>query len=497
MGAGDGVVRRGYLGLGSNIGDTRAHLRPAVSALVAEGVTVLASSSTYQTEPVGLILDQADFLNACLSVETSLGPEELLSACKAAERTVGRAAGGPRHGPRVIDVDLLLLGDLVYSSDRLTLPHAEVSSRRFVLVPLLELAPELALPSGEPLADEARRAARRPGGTPRRAAIGVMARCSWSSTSATPRPISASTPTARTRSPSTGVLPPCASPPGTSSARRSPTCSPCAGWASPTSTARSSPPRSRSCRGVDRDGRRYLGHEMLVVGTAIRTGMPIRMDNPREVGADRLVNSVAAYERVRRRLHRRGLRHRDHLRRRLGARRVSGRDHHPRRGDLHRRSVRAGGQAAQGRAGAAAQPDRQVDRRGDPRRASSSASPARSTGSSPGCARSSAPTRPCWPPAGWRACSCPRCGPHRRRGRPADVDRAAADLGAQRALTSAWAWPRLQGAGYRPDLRPRLGGPARRQSLCHQTRRRRAWVPVRRLNRPRVDLTSESTVSAT
>jgi 2-amino-4-hydroxy-6-hydroxymethyldihydropteridine diphosphokinase len=147
------VARVGYLGLGSNIGDTRAHLLAAVRALPAQGVTVTGSSSTYVTEPVGLILDQPEFLNACLRVETDLGPEELLDACKAVERLVGRAAGGPRHGPRVIDVDLLLLGDLEYSSDRLTLPHAEVSSRRFVLVPLLELDPELALPTGERLPD--------------------------------------------------------------------------------------------------------------------------------------------------------------------------------------------------------------------------------------------------------------------------------------------------------------------------------------------------------
>ena len=66
---------------------------------------------------------------------------------------MGRAAGGPRHGPRVIDVDLLLLGELEYSSERLTLPHAETGSRRFVLVPLLELDPDLALPSGQRLAD--------------------------------------------------------------------------------------------------------------------------------------------------------------------------------------------------------------------------------------------------------------------------------------------------------------------------------------------------------
>jgi 2-amino-4-hydroxy-6-hydroxymethyldihydropteridine diphosphokinase len=146
-----GVI--GYLGLGSNVGDTRANLAAAIAALPEHGVHVLACSSLYETEPVGLVLDQADFLNACLRVETELGPEELLDACKAVERAVGRTAGGPRHGPRVIDVDLLLLDDLEYRSDRLTLPHAETSSRRFVLVPLLELDPQLTLPSGQRLAD--------------------------------------------------------------------------------------------------------------------------------------------------------------------------------------------------------------------------------------------------------------------------------------------------------------------------------------------------------
>jgi 2-amino-4-hydroxy-6-hydroxymethyldihydropteridine diphosphokinase len=99
----------------------------------------------YETEPVGLVLDQRDFYNACLRIETALGPEELLDACKAVERELGRAAGGPRHGPRVIDVDVLLLDGVSYSSERLTLPHPEVRSRRFVLVPLLELDPDLAL----------------------------------------------------------------------------------------------------------------------------------------------------------------------------------------------------------------------------------------------------------------------------------------------------------------------------------------------------------------
>jgi 2-amino-4-hydroxy-6-hydroxymethyldihydropteridine diphosphokinase len=143
----------GYLGLGSNVGDRRAHLQAAVTALPGHGVTVRVCSSLYETEPVGLVLDQPEFLNACLRIDTELGPEELLDACKRVEHEVGRAAGGVRHGPRVIDVDLLLLNELQYSSDRLTLPHAEVSSRRFVLVPLLELDPELTLPSGARLAD--------------------------------------------------------------------------------------------------------------------------------------------------------------------------------------------------------------------------------------------------------------------------------------------------------------------------------------------------------
>jgi 2-amino-4-hydroxy-6-hydroxymethyldihydropteridine diphosphokinase len=153
---GGAVSAVGYLGLGSNIGDTRAHLSAAIAALPRHGVRVLACSSLYETEPVGLVLDQPDFLNACVRIETELGPEGLLDACKAVEREVGRAAGGPRHGPRVIDVDLLLLGDVEYSSERLTLPHAETGSRRFVLVPLLELDPDLTLPSGQRLADTLR-----------------------------------------------------------------------------------------------------------------------------------------------------------------------------------------------------------------------------------------------------------------------------------------------------------------------------------------------------
>ena len=150
--SGDLNLSTGYLGLGSNVGDRRAHLEAAVAALPAHGVTVLASSSVYETEPVGLVLDQREFFNACVAVETAHDPEALLDACKAVEREHGRMPGGPRHGPRPIDVDLLLLGERAYRSQRLTLPHPEVASRRFVLVPLLELDPELSLPDGTRLA---------------------------------------------------------------------------------------------------------------------------------------------------------------------------------------------------------------------------------------------------------------------------------------------------------------------------------------------------------
>lgn len=143
----------GYLGLGSNIGDRRAYLQDAVAALPAHGVDVLASSSVYETEPVGLVLDQREFFNACLRIETALGPEELLDACKAVEHELGREPGAVRHGPRTIDIDVLLLDDRFYASERLSLPHRQVRSRRFVLVPLLELDPELALPGGERVAD--------------------------------------------------------------------------------------------------------------------------------------------------------------------------------------------------------------------------------------------------------------------------------------------------------------------------------------------------------
>jgi 2-amino-4-hydroxy-6-hydroxymethyldihydropteridine diphosphokinase len=147
------MMRPGYLGLGSNAGDRPGHLRAAIEMLAARGVEVEAVSSAYETEPVGEVLDQPDFLNAAIRIRTGLEPEALLDVCKRIEAERGRALDAPRHSPRPLDVDLLLLGDLELKTDRLTLPHPEVTTRRFVLAPLLELDPDLTLPDGTHLAD--------------------------------------------------------------------------------------------------------------------------------------------------------------------------------------------------------------------------------------------------------------------------------------------------------------------------------------------------------
>ncbi len=144
----------GLLGLGSNLGDRRSNLQDALRALPAAGVDVTASSSVYDTDPVGEVLDQPAFLNACVRVRTRLEPLELLAEVKAIERRLGRNHSAvPRHGPRTVDVDVLLLGDVELDHALLRLPHDLVLMRRFVLVPALELDIEAALPDGRRLAD--------------------------------------------------------------------------------------------------------------------------------------------------------------------------------------------------------------------------------------------------------------------------------------------------------------------------------------------------------
>ncbi len=149
-------ARTGLLGLGSNLGDRRAQLQGAVDALPTAGVEVCASSSVYDTDPVGDLPDQPSFLNACLRVRTAHEPLELLDAVKGLERELGRVDRGPthpRHGPRAIDIDILLLGEVELRHERMTLPHAQLLARRFVLVPALELDLELRAPDGSRLAD--------------------------------------------------------------------------------------------------------------------------------------------------------------------------------------------------------------------------------------------------------------------------------------------------------------------------------------------------------
>jgi len=109
-------MRSGYLGLGSNVGNRESHLRAAVELLRERGVEVEAISSTYETEPVGEVLDQPDFLNAAIRIRTDLEPEALLDLCKEIEVRRGRALDALRHSPRPLDVDLLLLGDLELST---------------------------------------------------------------------------------------------------------------------------------------------------------------------------------------------------------------------------------------------------------------------------------------------------------------------------------------------------------------------------------------------
>jgi len=146
-------IQIGLLGLGSNVGDRRAQLQAAVDALPNVGVEVVACSSTYDTDPVGEVTDQRSFLNACVSVRTTLQPLELLDSVKALERELGRRAGEVRHGPRAIDIDVLLLGELELSHPRMRLPHEQLLTRRFVLVPALELDFALRTPDGSSLAE--------------------------------------------------------------------------------------------------------------------------------------------------------------------------------------------------------------------------------------------------------------------------------------------------------------------------------------------------------
>ena len=129
-----------YIALGSNLGDKAANLGQAVKLLQAKGLQIRSVSSFFQTEPYG-VTDQPEFINAAACVETSLPPEALLKLLLETELEMGRVR--LRHwGERNIDLDLLLYDDLIYHSDKLTLPHPDMQNRLFVLQPLAEIAAE-------------------------------------------------------------------------------------------------------------------------------------------------------------------------------------------------------------------------------------------------------------------------------------------------------------------------------------------------------------------
>ncbi len=132
-----------YLGLDSNLGDRKDNLRKALT-LISKAVRIIAVSSVYETEPWG-DTDQSPFLNMACAVETDMDPPELLAHTKQVERRLGREPTF-RYGPRSMDVDILLFGNVVLETPELTVPHRDMVERAFVLVPLAEIAPQVLHP---------------------------------------------------------------------------------------------------------------------------------------------------------------------------------------------------------------------------------------------------------------------------------------------------------------------------------------------------------------
>ena len=137
------MPRTAYLSLGSNVGNRELHLREATERLAAAG-RVISSSSNYETEPVE-VTDQPWFLNCAIALETNQSPVELMQTALQIERGMGRVRD-QKKGPRTIDIDILLFGDVIIDSPEVTIPHPAMQQRRFVLEPLAEIAPELGHP---------------------------------------------------------------------------------------------------------------------------------------------------------------------------------------------------------------------------------------------------------------------------------------------------------------------------------------------------------------
>lgn len=141
-----------YLSLGSNLGDREDNLLRACEALEAEHVHIVKRSSMYETEPQDAV-GQRWFLNMALECETGCFPVQLLTVLQKIERKLGRVrgAGSMRNAPRTIDIDILLFGPAIMNTAQLTIPHPRMLERRFVLEPVVEIAPELRHPQTKEL----------------------------------------------------------------------------------------------------------------------------------------------------------------------------------------------------------------------------------------------------------------------------------------------------------------------------------------------------------
>jgi 2-amino-4-hydroxy-6-hydroxymethyldihydropteridine diphosphokinase len=132
-------MNKAYLSLGSNLGDRARNIAQAIEALAGHGVGLLSQSALYETEPVELRA-QDWFLNCVVEVETNLAPQTLMQALLGIERSLGRERIVPK-GPRIVDMDILLFGSEIVKEPRLEIPHPRMKDRRFVLVPLAQIAP--------------------------------------------------------------------------------------------------------------------------------------------------------------------------------------------------------------------------------------------------------------------------------------------------------------------------------------------------------------------
>ena len=132
--------------LGSNLGDRKSNLSAAIFSLEQRVGPILSKSSVYESEPWGMDSDM-QFYNQCISLSTALGPVELMKQITGIEKNIGRKSSRGDYSDRIIDIDILLFGDMIINTDGLVIPHPRISERRFVLIPLLEIYPDMVNPS--------------------------------------------------------------------------------------------------------------------------------------------------------------------------------------------------------------------------------------------------------------------------------------------------------------------------------------------------------------